>query len=123
MKKDESDVLKVMEVMKRFADPFDAEMSELINVSSGAIAPEDVKHDLLSVKEIGEQNAMDFMQNRLICEEPDIFSPIKQNKSKTFKNLSKKIHTKSASGKIVCLKNDRNLFARLTPTNRKRNRY
>ena len=93
-----------MELMKSFADPFDAEMAELINISSGAIAPEDVKHDLLNVKEVGEENAMDFMENRLICEEPDIFSPIKQIKSKTFKNLSQNIRTKSASEKIVCLK-------------------
>ena len=54
--------------MTSFADPFDAEMAELINIFSGVIAPEDAKHDLLNVKEAGEENAMDFMENRLICE-------------------------------------------------------
>ena len=57
-----------MELMTSFADPFDAEMAELINISNSAIAPEDFKHDLLNVKEAGEENAMDFMENRLICE-------------------------------------------------------
>ena len=112
-KKDESDVLKVMELLKSLADPFDVNMAELINISSGVVASDDVRDDLLNVKEVGDQNAINFMENRLICEEPDIFSPIKQNKSKTFKSMSKNVRTKSATGNILCLKNDRNLFARL----------
>ena len=101
-KKDESDVLKVMELLKSLGDPFDVNMAELINISSGVVASDDVRDDLLNVKEVGDQNATNFMENRLICEEPDIFSPIKQNKSKTFKSMSKIIPSLNRNGGHTC---------------------
>ena len=63
--RDESDVRKVVEVLETWINPFDP-LEELSSLSSGAVAPKDVKDELLGAKKIGENAAMAFMKDRII---------------------------------------------------------
>ena len=94
-------------------DPFDEENTELVNITSGAIAQADVKDNLLSASGIGQEKLNEFIKEKVTSTKPDIFSTITATKLKTFtrKKLSNKAQT--SKGKVVELKNDSKFIARL----------
>ena len=66
------------------ASPFEHTGDDLIKISSGCVAPEEVKSDLMCAFRIGSDAAKDFENSRLRSESSKIFEPIKTNKLKTF---------------------------------------
>ena len=99
--RDESDVRKVVEVLEAWINPFNPS-EELSSLSSGAVAPKDVKDELLA-KKIGENAAMAFMKDSIISNEIKLYDPISKNKLKTFSAL-RKLAKVSIKGKRVNLK-------------------
>ena len=74
---------KVAEVLEIWIDPIDPS-EELPSLSSGAVAPKDVKDELLGAKKIGENAAMAFMKDRIISNETELYDPISKKKLNTF---------------------------------------
>ncbi|KAK6168840.1 hypothetical protein SNE40_020012 [Patella caerulea] len=89
------------------------ENQDLICISCGVVASNEVKSDILTAKERGTIVAKAFIRDRLINKNDDIFSPIQSMKIKTFSTLLKLKQQKHSTGKDINLKNDRNLFPRL----------
>ena len=109
----EKDVLSVISTLESMVNPFETGRTDMIHLSSGLVATPDVKTDLLTVKQQGEECVTDFITNRLLVTEPDIFSKISKLKLKTFSSMTKKVRVSSGKGTEVTLKNNRNLFARM----------
>ena len=67
---------------------------ELISLSSGQQAPEDVKKDLLKTRKTGETQLQEFIDNRILSDKVGFYKPIKRLMLKTFTSLKVKKPTK-----------------------------
>ncbi|XP_028391978.1 uncharacterized protein LOC114516648 isoform X2 [Dendronephthya gigantea] len=111
----EKDVLGIVNTLQNMINPFetDNDITEMIHLSSCLVATQEVKNDLLTTKQRGEECVTAFLRDRLLVQEPDIFSTIPKLKLKTFSSMTKKVKVSSAKGVEATLKNNRNLFARM----------
>ena len=93
-----------------FIHPFSR--NNLICISNGLMATEDVRKDLISEKQKGKQAMEEFVDKHL-GEGPqsEFFTPIKM-KLKTFSTL-KKIAKKRVNNKIIPIKSHSNMFGQL----------
>lgn len=91
-------------------NPFDSANSDLISLSSGAIPSAEVKNDLLSAHRTGGKNLEEFMEERIVNQSIDFFSPLKNNKLKTFASVQKKPPKKA---ELRSVRSDRSLFIQL----------
>ena len=107
----EKSVQNVITTVSTMLNPFDTERNSLISLASGFVVDDNVADSFLEAEQSGENQFLDFVQNNLISEEPDIFQPIKKNKLPTI--LNTKAGIKNSAGKETGLKMSRNLFARL----------
>ena len=121
IEKHEKEVLSVMSTLESAVNPFEVEQTELVHLTSGLVATEDVKSDLLTAKERGEQHLQMFIKDKLQVPNPDIFSAIKKLKLKTFSSMTKKVKVKSKNGAEAMLKSNRDLFARMLLLAKSRN--
>ena len=121
LKKHEKEVLSVMSTLESAVNPFEGKQTELVHLTSGLVATEDVKSDLLTAKERGEQHLQMFIKDKLQVPNPDIFSAIKKLKLKTFSSMTKKVKVKSKNGAEAMLKSSRDLFARMLLLAKSRN--
>ena len=73
----EKDVSSIVNTPQNMVNPFetDAEITDMIHLSSGIVATPDVKADLLGTKQRGERVTA-FLKDILLVSEPDIFSAI-----------------------------------------------
>ena len=122
MKADEEQVKEVIKVINEMINPFENDPQEegLVSLSSGVTAPDDVVSDLSSAFDKGNEAFTQLVSNKLLVEEPDIFSTIPKMKLKTFDVLNKPVSRMTSKGKVVSLKTDRNTFARLFVIGQKR---
>ncbi len=102
-------------------NPFSHNDEALIHLSSGVVATAKIKSDMKSMYEKGESAAVEFMENQILCDKPDIYNPIKKTNLQTFTSLSKTVTTKKKNGEIVALKNSKLLFARMILLAKSRN--
>jgi hypothetical protein len=102
--------------------PFENDPQEegLVSFSSGVTAPDDVVSDLSSAFDKGNEAFTQLVSNKLLVEEPDIFSTIPKMKLKTFDALNKPVSRMTSKGQVVSLRTDRNTFARLFVIGQKR---
>lgn len=112
-KRDEEAVGNVIKTIESMQNPFDLDCDELVQLSTGTIANNAVANDMQQAHDIGEGKLLNFVKERVLVDEPDIYSPIKKAKLRTFSSMSKVISTKNSNGSNCSLKNDRDLFARL----------
>ena len=63
-RKDEEDVQKVMEVISQWRNPFEP-ADDLVSLSSGSVASNALKEDLLKAEEKGKSVLVSFVQDRL----------------------------------------------------------
>ncbi len=118
--KEEKAVESLMATVVQMANPFQMKNTDLISISTGVVASEDVKSDLIKAEEYGETAMLDFIKTRFINSTTAFHDPIKKMKLKTFsKPGTLKVTTKV--GKTVELKADRTLFARLVIIGKSRN--
>ncbi|XP_028415026.1 uncharacterized protein LOC114538109 [Dendronephthya gigantea] len=110
----EESVKQVISTVSSMSNPFSPDSpKELVNICSGVVADEVTTADVKNAYNKGDQKLEDFLHNRLLCEEPDIFSNIGTMKLKTFKSMSKSKKVKTSSGSTVTVKNDARFWARL----------
>ena len=74
----------VIKVINEMINPFENDPQEegLVSLSSGVTAPDDVVADLSSAFDKGNEAFTHLVQNKLLVEEPDIFSTIPKMKLK-----------------------------------------
>ena len=78
---DEMKVRKCVSLTKEWSKPLQR-AEELISLSSGQQAPEDVKQNLLKASKIGEKQLQEFFDNRILCNKVGFLEPIKLLKLK-----------------------------------------
>ena len=97
--------------MKHYRNPFTRDGEELVSVSSGMVADEATKKDLLTAYDIGEANFLSFVESRIDKKEVDFFAPIKANKLRTFAGAKRPERKKPEA--LQHVEADRSLFAKL----------
>ena len=70
---------------------------ELLSISSGIVAPSDTLADIDSAKATGEEQVQEYITNRLVQGNVDVFSPIKTTKLRSFAPLGKSDRSKETS--------------------------
>lgn len=122
MKADEEQVKEVVKIISEMINPFenDPENHDLVSLSNGIMAPDDVAADLAHAYDRGNEAFKQFVSNKLLVKEPDIFSTIPKMKLKTFGTLNKPASRTTSKSQVVSLKTDRNTFARLFVIGQKR---
>ena len=117
----EESVTSVISTIKSMINPFENTTGELVAISSGAVAIDAVKDDLLNAKAKGEAATQEFIKERLLVgtgsKQADFHDTIKQQKLKTFAdNCTSK---RKACKEIF--KDGKVFFARLLVAGQKRN--
>lgn len=102
---------KVVNVLQSFNNPY-SESDEICSLTSGTLADEAIKIDLMGAYDKGQAAAISFVQSRLQSNETSFYGTLSKMKLKPFSNLNK---TKSlkVGNKEVILKADRGLFVRI----------
>lgn len=116
----------ILETVKSLTDPFGSTHTNLLSISSGAVADTEVEENILKAESIGEKRLEEFLnrfkKNRDDCNPeksvtPDFFGTIKSAKLKT---LASSKHRKKLPAGVQGLKSDRSLFAQLLLVARER---
>ena len=111
IKRDEEDVKKVCEVIKNCCNPFEPS-AELLSISSGYVASESMRQDLLLAKEKGTTALTAFIEERLVKNSTRFFQTLPKLKLGSFHDAQKKTAL-AAGDRNVIIRADRNLFAHL----------
>ena len=85
IKRDEEDVVKLVAQFERYG--VFRQTTDLVAVTTGDVASDDIRNDLLQAQEQGEVAVKTFVQERLIKKETKLHDNIKQQKLKTFGTL------------------------------------
>ena len=110
MRRDEEDVLKLVSCFARYEVFRQAE--NLVSVTTGDVASEEIKHDLLGTEETGKTVIKEFVQHRLIKKDVKFHDSVKQKKLKTFETLYC-VPVSLENNKTVTIKADRDLLRRV----------
>ena len=110
MQRDEEHVLKLVSLFRRY-DVF-RETGNLVVVTTGDVASEEIKQDLLKAEEIGKTIVKEFVQARIIKKEIKFHDSLKQKKLKTFETLYS-VPVSLDKSKTVAVKADRDLLRRV----------
>ena len=71
IKNHNSEVPAVAETISTMINPFDTDLEDLVNITSGEVATDVIKD--LSAKIIGEKKLDEFVKQNIASEKPDIF--------------------------------------------------
>ena len=92
-------------------NPFDFEGTELLNMVTKSVMPTEVTQDILAQDNVGEKAYVDFVSERLTGDK-NMWDKMTKVKLKTWNSPAKVVQTKIAD-KVVELKENRSLFARM----------
>lgn len=113
MKRSEQSVLKVIEAIELYINPFDVDNKDtLFCLSSGRPVPESVEEHLLNVDSLGKAAYNTFLQDRFILKNKKFHEPLKRQKLQTFKSIQEKIIVTSSQNRLVEIRAERNIFGR-----------
>ena len=120
MRQDEKDVSALVSMLdKNWTNPF-GDHSELISLSTGLVAPDNITEDLLEAKDKGIETFKYFCDERLdISATKSFYDPLKKQRLKTFSDIKMKRSFKT-QGRSIIMKTDRNLFVKMTLTGQTR---
>ena len=114
--KDKSDVQNIISTVLNMKNPFEndpeTDPGDLVHLSSGVVAPQDVCSDLLTAHKKGDDAFITFSKERLLGE-IDLNKTLKKFQLKTFTHASKRKRV-VLKGKSVKVQSDRELLARLS---------
>ena len=115
--REDKGVQQLVAAIKSFTNPFSvskysASNNDLYNLVTKVVMSEEIKNDLCQQSEIGRKLFNTFVDERLKTGKVNLWSTMKKRKPKTWKSSCKVIKMKTAV-KVVELKEDRSLFARL----------
>lgn len=110
-------VHQLMTTIAGFTNPFTVisgalSNSDLYNLVTKVVMPENIKDDLCQQSEIGRNMFRSFVDDRVKSGKVNLWSTIKKRKLQTWKSNGKAIKVKVAD-KVLELKEDRSLFTRL----------
>lgn len=111
-KQNEKLVQSIIETVSDMTNPFDAN-DELQSLSSGHVASEEVRLDLIQAHEIGLQASKVFIAQRITSSAVNFHAPSKLLKLKTFTQRKKATSQSKTSSKLQAVKRDLVLFSRL----------
>ena len=113
--KDKSDVQNIISTVLNMKNPFEndpeTDPGDLVHLSSGVVAPQDVCSDLLTAHKKGDDAFIAFSKERLLGE-IDLNETLKKFQLKTFTHASKRKRV-VLKGKSVKVQSDRELLGRL----------
>ena len=113
VKKSEKRVIKAMESITSFLNPFDVpDADKLYCISSGVPATAEIERDLLSADTSGKHAKEVFITDRLVTKS-NFFEPVKKMKLKTFEAANKTVRLKTTNNKIVTYKQHSSLALQL----------
>ena len=102
-KRDEAAVGNVIKTIESMINPFNLDLEEMVQLSIGTVADDATSVDMEQAYDIGGAKLMSFLKERVLVEEPDIYSPMTNQKLKTFSSMSKGIASKNSSGAACSL--------------------
>ena len=108
----EKNIEQLVTTMQRFTNPFSEESTDLYNFVTKVVIPENVKKDVGEQSIIGKGLFGKFVEERIKTTKLSIWAPMKKRKLRTWKTVGKTVRVES-QGKIIELKEDRALFARM----------
>ncbi len=121
IKKDEEAVRSIVDkLLNVVVNPF-KESQELVSLTSGVVAPENIQNDLLKAKQVGENSVNETIKNRLLSLNVNLHDPMPKHNLGTFSKLTESKTKSKKDQRIIELKADRNLFARLLVIAKQRN--
>lgn len=121
--RDEANVQSIVTLLEDdWTNPFDSNESELVSISTGALAPPDIAKDLLDAHKIGTEAYETFKKDRLedIKAKTQFHDKMTRKNLKTFSGIHKKPSSASNSNKVV-LQADRKLFGHMVLVAESRN--
>ena len=98
--------------MQRQEKAITYEGKDLINIITKTVIPEEVEKDMLKCDKIGDLTCKKFVEERIVRAEVNLWSPSKKLNLKTWKSAHNMVRHQ-LEDKIVELKEDTSLFARL----------
>ena len=111
-KKDEQDVEPLIDLMESsWLNLMSPDEDELVNLSTGTLAPPDVQRDLMTDHAVGEAAYEEFKARLDEDTQEKFYDKLKKQSLKTFANVIAKRQSKTA--KDIVLKADRNLFSHM----------
>jgi hypothetical protein len=112
--RNEAMICDVQEYLTTRVNPFTMQNNTLMNISSGAVAREDIKYDLDAAEVRGEAKLNEFLEDRIVKSGGrSVFDPIKANKLKTFAHNNTKTSPTKAGNERTALMSSKSLLTRL----------
>jgi hypothetical protein len=108
MESDREHVTKLVQEFTRF-NVFSRHSSDLVSITKGDVASDNVKNDLLKAEETGKKVIYDFVNDRLINKSTKFHDRIKRKNLNTFETLYSG-YVSVDKKKTVSIKADRDLF-------------
>ena len=108
----EDNVTTLTATIKKCIDPFSDQCDEVINILTKAIMPEKIQQDIARRNEIGQAMYAAFVTDRITGNSINLWSPMKKCTLLTWSSSAVTAKVKDGD-KIIELREDRALFARL----------
>ena len=113
--RDEADMQSLLSTLKGWSSPFLNQGQDLICLSTGKLASDDVARDLLQARDISERAYRRFSEERLEANPPKVkfHDTLKKAKQKTFSDMNKKVELRKGTTRQIVLKAYRAFFAQM----------
>ena len=112
--RDETEVNNIIPSLQdTWLNPVNPELQDLAWLSTGKVAPSEIKDDLLRAKGVGEKVYKAFREQRLECDPPNVkfHDTMKKASLKTFTDLNKKIKAQAYNNQEAVREAEKRLFA------------
>ena len=110
--REDKNIKTLMETIEIFTNPFADESSDLFNLVTKVVMPDNIKEDMCNQSIIGQTLFDTFVKDRIQSEKVNIWSTMKKRKLCTWKTNARKVKV-SSKEKLIELREDRSLFARM----------
>ena len=95
-----------------FTNPFTEDCDDLINIVTKAVAPVEIQTDICKSGLIGMNKYKEFVSQRIVKADINLWAPMKKLNLKMWTAIGKQTKVRSGD-KVIELKEDRSLFARM----------
>ena len=85
----------------------------LVNISTGAVAEDNIKYDTMTAKTVGANDMKIFAEERLNTSQKGVFDTLHKNKLKTFSKKRKAVQVAKTTSEVYNEHDERDLFVRL----------
>ena len=112
LERQERNIQTLRETISSCQNPFLYDGQDLFNIVTKTVMPDEVLHDIINCDKLGLERYSEFVRERIVTSEVSIWSPMQKLKLKTWKSTKKNVQH-NLENKVIELKEDRSLFARL----------